>query len=204
MYVFISKGFFPVQDTGVLQGISEAPQTISFPAMAERQQELARVILQDPAVESLSSFIGVDGTNTSLNSGRILINLKPLEDRGISASDVIRRLQPELEKVDGITLYMQPVQDLTVDVRQSRTEFQYTLENPNGEELNLWAPKFVDKLRTLPELADASSDQQNKGLQASLDIDRSTASRLGITPQNIDDTLYDAFGQGSYPPCSLN
>ena len=195
MYIFISKGFFPMQDTGVVQGISEAPQTISFPAMAERQQELAKVILQDPAVESLSSFIGVDGTNTSLNNGRILINLKPLEERGISASDVIRRIQPELAKVDGITLYMQPVQDLTVDVRQSRTLFQYTLEDPNGAELNAWAPKIVDKLRTLPELADASSDQQDKGLQASLDIDRSTASRLGISPQNIDDTLYDAFGQ---------
>ena len=195
MYIFISKGFFPTQDTGVVQGISEAPQTISFPAMAERQQELARVILRDPAVESLSSFIGVDGTNTSLNNGRILINLKPLGERGISASDVIRRIQPELAKVDGITLYMQPVQDLTVDVRQSRTLFQYTLEDPNGAELNVWAPKMVDKLRTLPELADASSDQQDKGLQASLDIDRSTASRLGISPQNIDDTLYDAFGQ---------
>ena len=195
MYIFISKGFFPTQDTGVVQGISEAPQTISFPAMAERQQELARVILRDPAVESLSSFIGVDGTNTSLNNGRILINLKPLSERGISASDVIRRIQPELAKVDGITLYMQPVQDLTVDVRQSRTLFQYTLEDPNGGELNTWAPKMVDKLRTLPELADASSDQQDKGLQASLDIDRGTASRLGISPQNIDDTLYDAFGQ---------
>jgi multidrug efflux pump len=195
MYVFISKGFFPVQDTGVIQGISEAPQTISFPAMAGRQQELARVILQDPAVESLSSFIGVDGANTSLNSGRILINLKPLGERGISASDVIRRLQPELAKVDGITLYMQPVQDLTVDVRQSRTLFQYAMEDPNGAELNLWAPRLIAKLRTLPELADASSDQQDKGLQTSLDIDRSTASRLGISPQNIDDTLYDAFGQ---------
>ncbi|MGC2423503.1 MAG: MdtB/MuxB family multidrug efflux RND transporter permease subunit [Nitrospirota bacterium] len=195
LYIYIPKGFFPIQDTGVIQGISEAPQTISFPAMAERQQELARVVLRDPAVESLSSFIGIDGTNTTLNDGRLLINLKPLSERGLSATDVIRRLQPELAKVDGVTLFMQPVQDLTVDVRQSRTQFQYTLEDPNGEELNVWAPKVIDKLRTLQGLADVSSDQQDKGLQASLDIDRSTASRLGISPQNIDDTLYDAFGQ---------
>ncbi len=195
LYVGISKGFFPIQDAGVIQGISEAPQTISFPAMAKRQQELAKVILRDPAVESLSSFIGVDGTNTTLNDGRILINLKPLEERGISASEVIRRMQPELAKVDGVTLYMQPVQDLTVDVRQSRTQFQYTLEDPNGAELSAWAPKVIDKLSTLPGLADVSDDQQDQGLQASLDIDRGTASRLGISPQNIDDTLYDAFGQ---------
>ena len=195
LYVLIPKGFFPVQDTGVIQGISEAPQSISFDAMSQRQQALARVILKDPAVQSLSSFIGVDGTNTTLNSGRIQINLKPLEERKINASAVIRRLQPELEKVDGITLYMQPVQDLTVEDRVSRTQFQYTLEDPDPNELNRWTQRFVDKLKTLPELRDVATDQQTSGLAASLVIDRQTASRLGISPQMIDETLYDAFGQ---------
>jgi multidrug efflux pump len=195
LYIVIPKGFFPVQDTGVIQGISEAPQSISFDAMSQRQQALARVILKDPAVQSLSSFIGVDGTNTTLNSGRIQINLKPLEERKINASDVIRRLQPELEKVDGITLYMQPVQDLTVEDRVSRTQFQYTLEDPDPNELNRWTQRFVDKLKTLPELRDVATDQQTSGLAASLVIDRQTASRLGISPQMIDETLYDAFGQ---------
>ena len=195
LYILIPKGFFPVQDTGIIQGISEAPQSISFDAMSQRQQELARVILKDPAVESLSSFIGVDGTNTTLNSGRIQINLKPLEERKINASDVIRRLQPELDKVDGITLYMQPVQDLTVEDRVSRTQFQYTLEDPDPNELNRWTQRFVDKLKQLPELRDVATDQQTSGLAASLVIDRQTASRLGISPQMIDQTLYDAFGQ---------
>jgi multidrug efflux pump len=195
LYIAIPKGFFPVQDTGAIQGISEAAQSISFPAMALRQQALARVILQDPAVESLSSFIGVDGTNTTLNSGRILINLKPLADRDLSASEVIRRLQPELAKVAGIQLFMQPVQDLTVDAKVSRTQFQYTLEDPNTDELKLWAPKIVQALSARPELRDVSSDQQDLGLMMALDIDRATASRLGITTQQIDDTLYDAFGQ---------
>ena len=195
LYIVVPKGFFPIQDAGVILGISEAPQTVSFPAMAARQQALARVILKDPAVESLSSFIGVDGTNTTLNSGRIQINLKPLADRKVSASEVILRLQPELAKVEGVNLFMQPVQDLTVEDRVSRTQYQYSLEDPDIKELNAWAPKFVDALRTLPELRDVSSDQQDQGLQASLVIDRSTASRLGITPQMIDDTLYDAFGQ---------
>ena len=195
LYIVVPKGFFPVQDAGAIQGMSEAPQSISFAAMAERQQALARVILKDPAVESLSSFIGVDGTNTTLNSGRILINLKPLEKRDASAIEVIRRLQPELAKVDGITLYMQPVQDLTVDAKVSRTQFQYTLDDPNTDELNTLAPKVIDELRTRPELRDVSSDQQDKGLRVALAIDRGTAARLGITPQNIDDTLYDAFGQ---------
>jgi multidrug efflux pump len=163
--------------------------------MAERQQALARAILKDPAVESLSAFIGVDGTNTTLNSGRILINLKPLKERRISASDVIRRLQPELAKVQGISLYMQPAQDLTVDARVSRTQFQYTLEDPDFDELNAWAPRLVSVLRTRPELRDVSSDQQDKGLTVGISIDRATASRLGITPQLIDDTLYDAYGQ---------
>src|SRR5207245_9699882 len=182
-------GFFPVQDTGTIQGISEAPQTISFPAMAALQQALASEILKDPAVESLSSFIGVDGTNVTVNSGRILINLTPLARRGVSAIGVVRRLQPALARVEGIQLFMQPVQDLTVEDRVSRTQYQYSLEDPDIKELNAWAPKFVDALRTLPELRDVSSDQQDQGLQASLVIDRSTASRLGITPQLIDDTL---------------
>ncbi len=195
LYIFIPKGFFPVQDTGIIQGISEATQSISFPAMAERQQELAHAILQDPAVESLSSFIGIDGTNTTLNSGRIQINLKPLEERGISASDVIRRLQPNLEKIDGITLYMQPVQDLTVEDRVSRTQYQYTLEDPDQRELNHWTALLMAKLRKIPELRDLATDQQTSGLAASLVIDRVTASRMGITPQAIDQLLYDAFGQ---------
>ncbi len=195
LYIIVPKGFFPVQDTGIIQGISEATQTVSFPAMAERQQALTKIILQDPAVESLSSFIGVDGTNTTLNSGRILINLKPLGDRGINASDVIRRLQPELAKVDGITLYMQPVQDLTVEDRVSRTQYQYTLEDPDANELNDWTARFVEKLKQIPELRDVATDQQTDGLAASLVIDRVTASRMGITPTVIDQTLYDGFGQ---------
>jgi multidrug efflux pump len=195
LYSIVPKGFFPVQDTGIIQGISEAPQSISFPAMAERQQELSKAILKDPAVESLSSFIGVDGTNTTLNSGRILINLKPLEERGINASEVIRRLQPEIADVEGITLFMQPVQDLTVEDRVSRTQYQYTLEDPDANELNLWTARFVDKLKQLPELRDVATDQQTSGLAQRLVIDRQTASRLGISPQMIDETLYDSFGQ---------
>jgi multidrug efflux pump len=195
LYIIIPKGFFPVQDTGLIIGISEAPQWSSFTAMADKQQALARVILNDPAVQSLSTFIGVDGTNTTLNSGRVLINLKPLGERKISASEVIRRLQPEVAKLHGITLFMQPVQDLTVESRVSRTQYQYSLEDPNLDELNSWTPKLVDALSLLPELRDVSSDQQDKGLQAMITMDRYTASRLGIAPQLIDDTLYDAFGQ---------
>ncbi len=195
LYLVVPKGFFPVQDTGIIQGISQAAQAVSFPAMARRQQELTRIILQDPAVESLSSFIGVDGTNTTLNSGRILINLKPLEERNASASDVIRRLQDKLEQVSDITLYMQPVQDLTVEDRVSRTQFQYTLEDPNPTELNDWSNRLVAKLKALPELRDVATDQQTSGLAATLVIDRLTASRMGISPQLIDQTLYDAFGQ---------
>jgi multidrug efflux pump len=195
LYVTIPKGFFPVQDTGVLLGVSEASQSISFPAMAEKQQAVARVILKDPAVASLSSFIGIDGTNTTVNSGRIQINLKPLAERKISASDVIRRLQPDLAKVQGITLFLQPVQDLTVEDRVSRTQFQYSLEDPDAKELDTWVPKFVARLQTLPELRDVASDQQNAGLEARLILDRTTASRLGITPQMLDDALYDNFGQ---------
>jgi multidrug efflux pump len=195
LYLIVPKGFFPVQDTGVIQGISDAQQNISFAAMADRQQALARVILKDPAVASLSSFIGVDGINTTLNSGRILINLKPLAERKISASDVIRRLQPELAGVEGIVLNMQPVQDLTVEDRVSRTQYQYTLEDANAAELNLWTTKLVEKLQALPPLRDVATDQQTGGAQTRLVIDRVTASRLGINPQQIDNTLYDAFGQ---------
>ena len=196
LYVVVPKGFFPVQDTGVIQGISEAAQSISFPAMAERQQALAQVILNDPAVASLSSFIGVDGTNVTPNSGRLLVNLKPLAERNhASASDVIRRLQPAVAAVAGIALFMQPVQDLSVETRVSRTQYQYSLEDPDGRELAAWAPKLVDALRAVPVLQDVSTDQQDAGLGTTIAIDRATASRLGVSPQAIDNTLYDAFGQ---------
>jgi multidrug efflux pump len=196
LYVVVPKGFFPVQDTGVILGISEAPQNISFAAMSLRQQQLAHVILKDPDVDSLSSFIGVDGTNPTLNSGRIQINLKPRSQRSETASDVIRRLQPELtQQVEGITLYMQPVQDLTVEDRVSRTQFQYSMEDTNAQELAQWSQKLLDRLRQSGELRDVASDQQTGGLQAELVIDRDTASRFGILPATIDNTLYDAFGQ---------
>jgi len=195
LYIIVPKGFFPVQDTGIILGISEAPQRISFAAMAESQQALAKIILEDPGVQSLSSFIGIDGTNVTLNTGRVLINLKPLEDRRVGASEVIRRLQPALAKLKDITLYMQPVQDLTVEDRVSRTQFQYSLEDPNIAELNAWTPRFVEALQKSPELSDVSSDQQDLGLEARLEIDRNTASRFGISTQLIDNTLYDAFGQ---------
>jgi multidrug efflux pump len=195
LYIIIPKGFFPVQDTGVIQGISQAPETISFDAMAEKQQALAKVILADPAVQSLSSFIGADGTNTTLNSGRISINLKPLAQRNLNASDLIRRLQSKLQNVQGISLYMQPVQNITVDDRVSRTQYQYTLEDPDANELNDWTNRFVTKLKTLPQLEDVATDQQTGGLAVSLVIDRVTASRLGIAPATIDNTLYDALGQ---------
>ncbi|HTC33538.1 MAG TPA: efflux RND transporter permease subunit [Bryobacteraceae bacterium] len=195
LFIEIPKGFFPIQDTGVIQGISEAAQTISFAEMSREQQQLTQVILQDPAVESLSSFIGADGTNTTLNSGRILINLKPLDVRKINATAVINRLQPKLAQVSGITLFMQPVQDLTVEDRVSRTEYQYTLEDPSSDELNVYAPRMVARLQQAPELRDVASDQQVLGLQARLVYDRVTASRLGITPSAIDQTLYDAYGQ---------
>ncbi|HVP90163.1 MAG TPA: multidrug efflux RND transporter permease subunit [Terriglobales bacterium] len=195
LYIVIPKGFFPVQDTGVILGISEAPQTVSFPAMAERQQALAREILKDPAVASLSSFIGIDGINTTANSGRIQINLVPLEKRKASASEIIRRLQPRLAGVVGVTLFMQPIQELTVEDRVSRTQYQYSLEDPDARELAQWAPRFVDRLRASPELRDVASDQQTEGLEAHVTLDRTTASRLGITPQMLDDALYDSFGQ---------
>ena len=195
LYIVAPKGFFPLQDTGVILGISEAPEVVSFPTMADRQQALARIILKDPDVASLSSFIGVDGTNMTPNSGRLQINLKPREERRSDASEIIRRLQPALAAVDGITLYMQPVQDLTVEDRVSRTQFQYSLEDADARELAEWAPRLIERLRTLPELRDVASDQLVGGLQVSVVIDRDTASRLGIQPQAIDDTLYDAFGQ---------
>jgi multidrug efflux pump len=195
LYIVIPKGFFPVQDTGVIQGISQADPTIGAKAMAEKQQELAKVILADPAVESLSSFIGADGTNTTTNSGRMSINLKALSDRKINASDVIRRLKPKLDQVQNIQLFMEPVQNITVDDRVSRTQYQYTLEDPDINELNDWTNRFVTQLKKLPDLEDVATDQQTGGLAVSLMIDRVNASRLGIAPATIDNTLYDAFGQ---------
>jgi multidrug efflux pump len=195
LYKVVPKGFFPVQDTGIILGISESRETISFAAMANRQQALAKVILQDPDVQSLSSFIGVDGTNMTANSGRFQINLKPLDQRSASASDIIRRLRDKVASVRDIALYMQPVQDLTVEDRVARTQYQYSIEDADANELDVWAPKLVHKLQSLPQLRDVASDQQTNGLMAELVIDRDTASRLGVTPQMIDDTLYDAFGQ---------
>ncbi len=200
LYLFVPKGFFPVQDTGLIQGISEARQSISFAAMAERQQALARVVLEDPAVASLSSFIGVDGINTTLNSGRVLINLKPLAERSRwfskdTAVDVIRRLQPKLAQVEGIALYMQPVQDLTIEDRVSRTQYQFSIEDADPDELSVWVPRLTERLRELPQLADVASDLQNEGLQAYVEIDRASAGRLGVTTGAIDNALYNAFGQ---------
>jgi multidrug efflux pump len=195
LYVVVPKGFFPVQDTGVILGISEGQQNTSFTALERSQQALAAVILKDPDVASLSSFIGIDGTNSTPNSGRIQINLNPRDERKSTATEIIRRLQPELDKVNGITLYMQPVQDLTVEDRVSRTQYQYSMEDADAQELSVWAQKLVGELRRLPSMRDVATDQQNGGLKAQLVIDRDTASRLGILPQAIDDTLYDAFGQ---------
>jgi multidrug efflux pump len=195
LYIAIPKGFFPVQDTGMIIGISEAPQSISFSAMAERQQALAKLILQDPAVESLSSFIGVDGTNVTLNSGRMMINLIPKNKRNLDASGVIRRLQKRLAAAEGITLYMQPVQDLTIEDRVSRTQYQFTLECADPDELSLWTGRLVDRISHSPNLTDVASDLQDQGLQAYVDIDRNAAGRLGITTAAIDNIIYDAFGQ---------
>ena len=195
LYVAIPKGFFPIQDTGVIQGITEAPESISFRAMAERQQALAQEILKDPDVASLSSFIGVDGANTTLNSGRILINLKPHERRKTDVVGIMRRLKDETARVGGITLYMQPVQDLSIDVMVSRTQYQFIVQDANPAELAEWVPRIVDKLDTLPQLADVATDLSARGLSAYIDIDRDTAGRFGITPATIDNALYDAFGQ---------
>ena len=194
LYVLVPKGFFPLQDTGVIQGISQAPASVSFAAMSERQQALAHVILQDPAVDNLSSFIGVDGSNTTLNSGRILINLKPHGTRA-SAAVVIERLQRQLAQVEGISLFMQLVQDLTIETRVSRTQYQFTVEDADSRQLSVWTPKLVERLAQLPQLRDVTSDLQDAGLQAALVIDRATASRLGVTPTAIDSTLYSAYGQ---------
>jgi multidrug efflux pump len=195
LYIFIPKGFFPIQDTGLIQGISEAPQDISFSAMAEYQQALAKQILTDPAVESLSSFIGIDGINATPNSGRFLINLKPLAVRGISATEVIARLKPKLAQLHDISLYLQPVQDLTMENRVSRTQFQFTLEAVDSAELHLWTQRLVDKLITLPEFSDVTSDVQDHGKQVFVKIDRVTASRLGVNTAAVDNALYNAYGQ---------
>ncbi|SFB36574.1 MdtB/MuxB family multidrug efflux RND transporter permease subunit [Pseudomonas sp. NFPP24] len=195
LYLVVPKGFFPVQDTGVIQGISEAPQSISFAAMSQRQQELAKIILADPAVESLSSYIGVDGDNATLNSGRLLINLKAHGQRDLSAAQVINRLQPQIDKLVGIRLFMQPVQDLTIEDRVSRTQYQFSMSSPDAELLALWSDKLVHALSQLPELTDVASDLQDKGLQVYLVIDRDAASRLGVSVSTITDALYDAFGQ---------
>ncbi|QHF45196.1 multidrug transporter subunit MdtB [Pseudomonas sp. S35] len=195
LYLVVPKGFFPVQDTGVIQGISEAPQSISFAAMSQRQQALAKIILADPAVESLSSYIGVDGDNATLNSGRLLINLKAHGERDLSAAQVITRLQPQIDKLVGIRLFMQPVQDLTIEDRVSRTQYQFSMSSPDSELLALWSDKLVHTLSQLPELTDVASDLQDKGLQVYLVIDRDAASRLGVSVSTITDALYDAFGQ---------
>jgi len=195
MYAVVPKGFFPVQDTGVILGISQAPETTSFEGMSEKQRQLARVILQDPDVVSLSSFIGVDGTNMTPNSGRIQINLKPRDERSDDVTQIIRRLSDSVQPVEGITLYMQAVQDLTVEDRVSRTQYQYSLEAADANELTTWVPLLVQKLQALPNLRDVATDQQNHALEEDLVVDRDTASRLGVTTATIDNTLYDAFGQ---------
>jgi multidrug efflux pump len=195
MYSIVPKGFFPVQDTGVILGISDAPESVSFASMAERQQKLAAAVLKDPDVASLSSFIGVDGTNTTPNSGRIQINLKPKDERSDDVSAIIQRLQRETAGVEGITLYMQPVQDLTVEDRISRTQYQFSLEDADPDELKVWTSKLMEKLKTVPELRDVATDQQNQAAMVNVVIDRDTASRLGVTTSAVDNTLYDAFGQ---------
>ncbi|MDO9213246.1 MAG: MdtB/MuxB family multidrug efflux RND transporter permease subunit [Methylococcales bacterium] len=195
LYIVIPKGFFPTQDTGIIQGISEAPQNVSFSAMADYQQKLGSLILQDPAVDSLSSFIGVDGINSTPNVGRFLINLKPHEQRNVTASQVIARLQPKLATLNGVTLYLQPVQDLTMENRVSRTQYQFTLESTNIDELNQWTHKLVAKLASQPEFSEVTSDVQDQGQQVYVNIDRSTASRLGVSTAAIDNALYSAYGQ---------
>jgi multidrug efflux pump len=195
LYTMVPKGFFPVQDTGVLQGISVAAQTVSYGAMAEHQQALADAILKDADVVSLSSFIGVDGSNTTLNSGRFLINLKPKDERTLNATDIGRRLLQETANVQGVSLYLQPVQDLTIDASVSRTQYQFVLENPNLSAFTEWVPKLLAKLSQLPDLENVASDLQQQGLTVNLVIDRETAARFGITPATVDNALYDMFGQ---------
>jgi len=195
LYVLIPKGFFPEQDTGLIQGVSEATESVSYAAMADRQQALAAAILKDPDVVSLSSYIGIDGNNVTLNSGRFLINLKPRGVRGSGLAEIIRRLQGETADVAGITLYMQPVQDLTLDNTVSRTQYQFTLESADSAALSTWTPKLLAELRRQPELADVVSNQEDNGLAAYITIDRDSAARLGISVGTVDNALYDAFGQ---------
>ena len=195
LYIAIPKGFFPVQDTGLIQGISEAEPSVSFEAMAQRQQALGAAILKDPDVVSLSSFIGVDGTNSTLNTGRFLINLKPRDERRTSASDVIRRLERETQDVAGISLYMQPVQDLTIDATVSRSQYQFVIEDANPNDFATWVPKLLERLQQLPQLEDVSNNYAENGLSAYIKIDRPTAARFGITPATVDNALYDSFGQ---------
>ncbi len=196
LYIWVPKGFFPVQDTGVIQAISDATQSTSFSAMGERQQALADIILHDPAVESLTSFIGTDGANAApLNNGRMLINLKPLNQRSARAPAIAKRLQAAVAKVAGVTLYLQPVQDLTIEDRISRTQYQYTLQTNDPDVLGEWMPKLTERLRKVPQLADVASDYQDKGLQTYIEIDRDAAARLNVTPAGIDNVLYSAFGQ---------
>jgi len=195
LYIVIPKGLFPTQDTGLIQGVTEASQSISYSAMTARQRELATAILSDPAVESVSSFVGVDGTNETLNAGRVLINLKPLNQRHESASEIIRRLNQETAGVPGMAMYLQPVQDLTLDASVSRTQYQFTLGAVDQSLLDTWTSKLLTELRSNPKLEDVSSDSQNKGLSVYIQVDRDTASRLGVSLQTIDNVLYDAFGQ---------
>src|SRR6202040_4282581 len=195
LYIMIPKGFFPVQDTGLIQGISEAEPSVSFEAMAQRQQALAAAILKDPDVVSLSSFIGVDGTNSTLNAGRMLINLKPRSERALSASDIIRRLTGEIAEVAGITLYMQPVQDLTIDATVSRGQYQFALQDANPDEFALWVPRLMQRLQQIPQIEDVATSYSANGLSAYVLIDRATAGRFGITPATVDNALYDSFGQ---------
>src|SRR5580700_5997431 len=195
LYVVIPKGFFPVQDTGMIQAISEAPQSVSFEAMAGLQRQLADAILRDPAVDNVSSFIGVDGDNTTLNSGRFLINLKPRDERALSAGEIVRRLQNEVSGIVGVSLYMQPVQDITIDSSVSRAQYHFLLQDPDPGAFKIWVPKLMQRLGQLPELSDIASDMQSQGLAVDLVIDRATAARFGITPASVDNALYDAFGQ---------
>jgi multidrug efflux pump len=195
LYVIIPKGFFPLQDTGVITGITEGPQDASFAAMAERQQELAKIILRDDAVESLSSFVGVDGTNMTINTGRIQVNLKPIEERKTKVEEVMARLQRACQSVTGISLFLQPVQDLTVDTHVSRTQYQFTMQCPNAAELEEWTPKVLQALESSSVIKDVTSDLLNRGLELRVDVNRDTASRLGISMQMVDDALYNAFGQ---------
>jgi multidrug efflux pump len=194
LYVVIPKGFFPVQDTGLIQGVTQAPQSTSYGAMVKRQGELAKKILQDADVVNLSSFVGVDGSNTTLNSGRFLIGLKPHDERNLSSQEIVRRIERECQGVEGINLFLQPVQDLTTDTTVSATQYQFVLENPNPDELNTWVPKLLSRLQYAPDITDVASDLEQSGLSANVTIDRQTAARFGVTPATVDNPLYDAFG----------